>query len=288
MKRLALGLVVLLCVCASAYADTVEQKYTFDNLPSPGSVINGQRESRVTWVGIVNAGKSYVLGGLTPDYDATATTSTQEQLVGTLRDGVGGAQVINLTATDTLLYISYRGLMNVTQGGLVGIWIDGGLDPNFPDANNTIANNNFELLCQFGISSGKWRIRGANGVNSVNTLNTGIAPATTLYDMQVILKVDLAANAGNGAMSLRIIDLTNGGPQIRPVGYQNIAMGLLADTEYQDPTKYTGWWFRSQASGYTASVGGMTMDDFRITPEPATLTLLVLGVGALVFRRPRK
>jgi hypothetical protein len=149
-----------------------------------------------------------------------------------------------------------------------------------------MASNNFELLCQFGISSGKWRVRGANGANSVNTLNTGIAPGTALYDMQVILKCDLTANGGDGAMSLRIIDYTNGGPQIRPVGYQNVAMGLSANTPvYGDPSKYTGWWIRSQASGYDANVGGMTIDDLRITPEPATMTLLVLGGLACLRRR---
>jgi len=177
MKRLVLCLVVLLCASVTQ-ADTITQKYTFDNLPSPGSALNGQKDSRVTWVAIANAGLGYKLGGVGPDYDATSFANKQEQLVGTLRDGVGGMQSIILTATDTLLYISYQGLMNVQQGGMVGIWIDGnGLDPDFPDANNTMASTNEELLCQFGISGGKWRIRGANGVNSVNTLNTGIAQA---------------------------------------------------------------------------------------------------------------
>jgi hypothetical protein len=285
MKRLALS-VVLLCLCASAYADTVTQLYTFDDLNSPGSVLNGQYDARTTWVAIANAGLGYKVGGAGPDYYAESFANKQEQLVGTLRDGVGGAKNINLTATDTLLYISYRGLMNVQQGGMVGIWIDGnGLDPDFPDANNTMASTNEELLCQFGISSGKWRIRGANGVNSVNTLNTGIAPGTTLYDMQVILKVDLTANAGDGAMWLRIIDYTNGGPRIDPVGYQGIAMGLLANAAFGDPTKWTGWWIRSQAAGYDAGVGGMTFDDLKITPEPATMTLLVLGGLACLRRR---
>jgi len=285
MKRVALS-VVLLCLCASAYADTIEQLYTFDYLPSPGSALNGQKDSYVSWVAIANAGLGYQLGGSSPDYYALSVANKQEQLVGTLRDGVGGAKVINLTATDTLLYISYRGLMNVQQGGMVGIWIDGnGLDPDFPDANNTMATTNEELLCQFGISGGKWRIRGANGVNSVNTLNTGIAPGTTLYDMQVILKVDLTANAGDGAMSLRIIDYTNGGPQIRPVGYQNVAMGLSAAAPFADPTLYTSWWVRSQSAGYDPAVGGMTIDDLRITPEPATMTLLVLGGLACLRRR---
>jgi len=240
----------------------------------------------VKWLAIANAGLCYNLGGAGPDYEALAFANKQEQLIASLRTGNGFARPLNLTASDTLLYISYRGLMNVDQGGLVGIWIDGnGLDPDFPDANNTMATTNEELLCQFGISSGKWRIRGANGVNSVNTLATGIAANTTLYDMTVILKVDLTANAGDGAMWLRIWDNTNGGPRIDPAGYQGVAMGLLAHSAFADPTKYTSWWVRSQTRGYNAEVGGMTIDDLRITPEPATMTLLVLGGLACLRRR---
>jgi len=99
----------------------MEQLYTFDKLPSPGSVLNGQQDSVVKWLAIANAGLCYNLGGAGPDYEALAFANKQEQLIASLRTGNGFARPLNLTASDTLLYISYRGLMNVDQGGLVGI-----------------------------------------------------------------------------------------------------------------------------------------------------------------------
>jgi len=281
MKRSALAFTLLFFASVgSAYI------YDFNSLNDAGAVLNGQTGDYVKWVAIANAGLAFDVQSNAGDKYAHSFSSKQEQLVGTLSEGVGGTKPFYAQSTDTKFLLSYTGLMNVQQGCLIGIWIDGqNLDPNFPTANNAMASNNYELLCQFGVSSGKWRIRGANGGGSVNSDATGLAPANALYNMTVSLTIDLTGNGGDGSMSLSIKDLTNN-LTYNPAAYQNAPMALIAGgAGYTDPSKWTSWWIRSQASAYDANVGGMTVDNLTFLPEPATLSLLVLGGLACIRRR---
>ena len=240
MRRFALAFTLLiLTTVSSAYI------YDFNSLNDAGAVLNGQTGDYVTWVGIANPGLGYDVQSNGADKYAHSFGNKQEQLVGTLKEGVGGTKPFYAQSTDTKFLLSYTGLMNVQQGGMVGIWIDGGLDPDHLTADNTMASNNYELLCQFGISSGRWRIRGANGSGSVNTLATGIAPAASLYNMTVSLTIDLAAKAGDGSMTLVVDDLTNG-VSFTPVGYSDAPMGLIAGA-LATPTRPSG-----RAGGFAA------------------------------------
>ena len=277
MRRFALACsLLILTSVSSAYI------YDFNSLTDAGALLNGQSGDYVKWVAVANAGLGYDVQSNGADKYAHSFASKQEQLVGTLSEGVNGSKPFYAQSTDTKFLLSYTGLMNVQQGGMVGIWIDG-LDATVN--NMTVPAGNQELLCQFGISSGKWRVRGANGQGSVNTLATGIAPAGSLYNMTVTLTIDLTGNNNDGAMSLTIQDLTNN-VTITPVGYQGVSMALIAGgASYTDPSKWTSWWIRSQASAYDPNVGGMTMDNLTFLPEPATLSLLVLGGLACIRRR---
>jgi len=289
MRLLALSLVVLLCVSVSQAAVGYKSVYDFEACPNLGSVLNTQNDGTVTWVAIANAGLGYNLGGTPGDKDATAFAAKQELLVATLTGGVGGAKPFSLESTDVALKISYLADFNIQQGGLVAIWIDGfGCDTAAPDADNAMLSNESEKILAFGTSSGKWRIRGANnGSPSVNTSAEGLMDATGLHRYELILWVNLTHKGGDGSMSLQVNDLTTS-TTITPAAYQGIAMGLLsADPDKANPANWTSWIIRSQASAYNAGVGGMTMDNLTIEviPEPATLSLLVLGGLACLRRR---
>jgi len=243
-----------------------------------GCLIEQQGTTMCTWVpvGTSNWGKAFKVCG---DPYVTAMSGSQEQLLATLSGGEGSAKPINLDSDDTRLDLYYVGWMNVTQGALVGVWVDG-IDAN---ANGKAGSDNLELLCQFGVSSGKWRIRGVEGGGSVNTDANGLAANTTKYLMKVTLRLDLA---GNGTMSL-IVDHWTNGTSFAPAAYQGKPLGLTGkDPNYADPSKWTSWWIRSQASGYSNTVGGYTLDNLTVlVPEPATLSLLVLGGLACIRRR---
>jgi hypothetical protein len=187
------------------------------------------------------------------------------------------SSVIGLSSSDKAFEFSFVAHMNSHAASLIGIWVDG-----VENADNTMATNNAELLCQFGISGGKWRVRGANGVNSTTTTDNVPTTAGSTPEMKVVLDIDLRSFSGDGQMDLSIYDLDSGN-LYRVIS--DVHLGLLAQSSmFSDPSNYTGWWIRSQASGVSTET--MTLDDFTVTvPEPATMSLLVLGGLACLRRR---
>jgi len=288
MKQLVLCSAVLL-LCASVSQAHPQYGYTaiynFDDLTA-GQNLNGQDPNTpVTWVAVANAGLGFTVSADPNDANdkhAESKSSSQEQLYGTLSNYPTTTTILGLDSNDTNLLVSFVGKMNVLQNALVGVWVDG-IDPNNPNAGPT---TNLELVSQFGVSSSKWRIRGPNGTPSVNTSNLNLAAQGSIAEYKVMLYMDLN---GDGSMTLSVEDLTNSpGTQFTPAGYDHIAMGLSTkDPNYADPSKWTSWWIRSQASGSFDPNYPMTLDDFtiQVIPEPATLTLLVLGGLALIRRR---
>ncbi len=280
MKHLVLSsLVVMLCVSVSQAAVGDTHLYNFDNLADGN--LDGAADAIVDWVAIANPGYFYISSGT-----AYEQHSKQEQLVGTLVGGAGGTKPINLQAGDTNLLVSATVEMNPHSGSYIGLWVDGNnADPN--DA-NTMPTNNSELLCQFGIGTYKtsWRVRGAAGANSQYSATVPADGSMPLMTLNLVIQ--MTANAGDGKMDFFVYQ---GGALYTSI--RGIPMGLLtADPNFSDPTKITSWWIRSQADGGALDPNvcpiPQSIDDLYVAviPEPATMSLLVLG-GLAALRRRR-
>ncbi|NWK55235.1 PEP-CTERM sorting domain-containing protein [Verrucomicrobiaceae bacterium N1E253] len=128
-----------------------------------------------------------------------------------------------------------------------------------------------KLLFGFGVTGGQWSFTDLNGTT---TSGTSVGSASTYKNL--LASVDLAANGGNGAISISLADIgSESGTAI--AGLQNINMNL-------------GTINGSDMTGLYASMGGFGgMDNISITavPEPSSATLLGLSGLALILRRKR-
>jgi len=259
-------------MCASVAAASV---YTFDGLPGAnGSALNGQADTLVTW-NTSEAGNHNLitLGVYGPDKRAQVLNPSSQRVCST---PIGGGSLFGLTSSDTELEISYIAYMDKASPWLNGIWVD-------LDGNGTMPNSEAEIALQFGARTGAtygWRLRGA----AVGTPNyyygswpgIGATPATMLITVNVSL-------VGNGAATMYVYNLTD--PVTYPVVkvFDHVALGLnSADARMRDPANWTGWTLRNQNAGSTIY---STIDNLTVIPEPATLSLLVLGGLACLRRR---
>ncbi len=279
---------LMVLTCASVTPAAVVNKYDFNSLTT--GAINGKSGNNVTWKsisGTVNVFRVMADPNDSNDkYVDSNQSSVQEQTVGTMTNPATVHSVFNLAVTDTLLRISFISRMNYAAGGLVGIWVDG-IDPSA----NSMQTTNAELACQFGMSGGQWRVRGANSATSVLDATGMPLVNGEMPWLKIILDVDLTGNSGNGSMSLSVVDLDTDVTTLPP-SLQDVSMGLLSqDSRLGDPTKWTGWWFRGQQAAGAANPAvcpwGYTIDNLVLetVPEPATLSLLVLGGLACLRRR---
>jgi hypothetical protein len=283
-----MGAWLTVLACASVTQAAPISVYDFNSL-APGNV-NGNSGDNVTWVSI-SANTNVFQVVFDPNdpnnrYVDSNQSALQEQTVGTMTNPATVPSLFNLAAADTLLRMSFISRMNYAAGGMVGIWVDG-IDPSV----NSMQTNNQELACQFGISGGQWRVRGANGATSVLDATGMPLVAGEMPRLKIVLDVDLTGNSGNGSMSLSVVDLGTNATTLPPA-LQNVSMGLLSqDARLGNPTRWTGWWLRGQQSASAANPAvcpwGYTVDDLtlEIVPEPATLGLLVLGSLAVLRRR---
>ena len=297
MRSLVLSLAVLMCVSV-AQADVL---YDFDDLAT--GLLDTQVDGEITWHSVANPGHLTMVDQGSGDLavNQPATDNKQEQIYTQMTDRLTDTSCLDLLATDTVFVVKAKVTMNRYAAGMIGIFVDG-MDGNAPnnllsarylDPNGLEVGSpgNLELLVQFGITAGgKYRVRGAaNGSPSVTT--TYLAPVA-LTEMTFYLVIDTEANLGNGEMDF-YAQQDSCGNWIGAI--ENVAMGLLdaGDPDYAaDPSLWTGWWLRNQYSGISEanSPGGMYIDDLEIivdgtVPEPATLSLLVLGGLACIRRR---
>ncbi len=285
-----IGLLAVFVAGGSTTQAAVVNTYNFDSLTTGD--INGKTGEDVTWRSI--SGNVDVFEVVVDPNDAgnkyvdSMSSSLQEQSVGTMADPNSVSSVFNLTPADTLVRVSFTSRMNYAAGGMVGIWVDG-IDPSV----NSMETSNQELVCQFGMSGGQWRVRGANGSPSVLDA-TGMPPSGQMPWLKVTLDMDLTANGGDGSMSLSFVDLATSAVTA-PSGLQNVSMSLLSqDSRLGDPTQWTGWWFRGQQSALAENPAvcpyGYTIDDLtlEVIPEPTTLGLLAAAGLAMLRRRGRR
>lgn len=293
MRLLTLTCVVLLCATITQ-GSPLGTTYTYDfNNLTPYLAVWQQVDGEVTWdsVSSQHAGATTVRSDAVDANDKFAVNNSTmaEQLITSLTNYPTTTSLFNLDSTDTQLRLSWTGKVNFRAGWLVGIWMDG-----MDGEPNSAMTNELEHVLQFGTSHvyQGWRLRGAAGAPSV-TDTTGM-PTDPILDNDltlVTLDVDLTGNSGDGSMSLTVEDLDTH-VVTQPPTLQNVGMGLLdADPNYADPSKWTGWYFRNQryAGGDSPGncIGYHTLDNLtlEVTPEPATLSLLVLGGLACLRRR---
>jgi hypothetical protein len=275
MKLGALSLAVLLCVCA-AQADVV-YVYDFDSLPGAAdSVLNTQSAGQVTWK-TAEAGNHNLITLNVVDTDKAAQAKSgisSERLTSSLNSGTS---LFNLSSTVTQLQISYTAYMDQTSPWLIGIWYD-------VDANGTMPNSELEIPIQFGGRTGSgatrgFRVRGANGTGDTYSGTAGLDPnvwSATAANLKLVLDVNLS---GDGSADLTVQNLDNGFSQKVITG---APLAFTPYPTYANPANWTGWTVRNQGSGWTINT---TVDDLTLTPEPATLSVLVLGGLACLRRR---
>jgi hypothetical protein len=321
MRTLALSLVILMCVSVSQAAwvydpgEAGAQVYDFENYavgdigktfttaPLPGGAnIN---DGTVGFTPVANPAQFRLTQTGTNEF-AQLTTATQEQMVSSMLAGAG-TELFVIDTKVTNFEISFTENVNQRVGSLVGIWIDGVVDPASPIKNNVKANNELESVLQFGYqfnnlpAGSRWRIRGAAGLGS--TVDTNYGPNAASYTTaRVTLLVSLAADVdpntpdeASGSASLRV-EYDESGTVYAPPNLQNVNLQLDNATlsaaqkaAYRNPANWTGWICRSQISNLTDPnvdySEGHLLDDLTLVPEPATLSLLVLGGLALIRRR---
>lgn len=290
MKRFAFTLAVLsiLLFASSVQASAVGTKFTYDfNSLTTDANLDQNSDALVKWVALPEGGTSSNQGAgfkvhtvyndsVNPDLEAYAYAQKNERDLAKPQPGVSP---IDFDSSDAgkVFMITYTGKMDVNAAELVGVWVD-------LDGNGTMANSDTEILAQFGISSSKWRVRGPGGSPSTNS-DTNVPAAGSLHLITLELLVNLSALDGNGSMTLYVNDIT---AQTEYVPYRNLTMNLKAvDAKFSDPNNWLSWTIRGQEpAGYDANYP-MTADDFTIEllPEPATLSLLVLGGLACIRRR---
>jgi len=287
-------------LCASAVQAGIANLYTFDNLTN--GYVNGQVDTAagITWRSAINP--NYFVVANDPNNPGNKwalpdpNRSKQEQDYTSMTDPNVKASLFGLSSTDTHVRISFTTRMNTWAGGMIGIWVDGA---DGQGVNNTMQNSNGELLCQFGMSSSAWRIRGAAGQYSVVDL-TGL-PTTKgqMPMMKLTLDIDILGNdftggtgIPDGSISMSITNLDTGvvyEPQALQGGYMDLEN---QSAYFRDPSKWTGWWYRGQQSATlsgnaTYCPWGYTTDNLTIEviPEPATLGLVVVAGLACLRRR---
>ncbi len=300
MRPLVLAVAILLCVSVSQ-ADYI---YDFENLPTVNAAVNTQDDGTVTWKAVVNPNQWMLRQDASPNKYIDISTNSQEQIVSTLDTD---KLLFHIDPGVTKVTLSFNSKMNDRTGALAGIWIDGGLDPGDPDGgDNVMANNNYELLCQFGYggytngppAGGRWRIRGANGLGSTYSATGAAMPGVpALTEFLITLDLDLAANpdANGDPAGTMVLKVENLSTLVETEVIASTSLKLNDPTLtaaqkaiYKDPSKWTGWWVRSQATQMTDPnyvSGPMTVDNLTLIPEPVTMSLLVLGGLACLRRR---
>jgi hypothetical protein len=303
MKLLPLSLAVLLC---ASVVQASPVTYNFDGL-DPGLTnlpVYGQTDANagIWWDSVnktnQNVIRVYAKVGDPNDKYAGCNASNGEQLISTLSGGPG----YNLFNVDpdnnTRQFIfSWEGKVNEWAGYMAGIWMDG-IDA-YP---NTATTNEVEHVVQCGVDyvSQTFRIRGVNGLNTARG-SAGVPRGDNPEMIRFTLYVDLDANGGDGTISLTTKNLDTSVESQDP-NLQNVGLGLNAlspngiaykddpNYDYDDATKWSGWYVRSgrmsggDVVGYT--VGSHTIENLTFIPEPATLGLI--GLGSLGFLKRRR
>jgi hypothetical protein len=269
--------------------------YNFDGL-SQYSALWMNNDGTVTWAS-VSSNQGNVSVGPDPDYvgdkRAQVNSSGSEQLASALTDPNTTTTLFpGLDSSNTQFRFAADSHTNYRCGWLLGIWVDG-----IDSAPNSIASaaTQGELLVQMGMTfvTMNWRVRGAAGTNS--TVG-GTPPTNPILDsddcnMRLFLDFDLAANGGNGLMSFSAMNLVSLAVDAPPE-LQNVSMNLLAQNAmFADPANWTGFYVRNQryigGDSPGNGIGYHTVDNLtlEVTPEPATMSLLVLGGLACLRRR---
>jgi hypothetical protein len=256
-----------------------------------------QSDGVVTWHSSLTGNTALLtLGGdgLGDQWVAAGKTS-QERIVSTLTAGAGNKLFAPcLESTDTYLRLSYETYMNNANPWLTGIWMDG-QDPNVVGSDNEMPNSEVEIAVQFGARSGTstttpynrgFRVRGANGAPDTYSGTKCLDPniwSADLWNLKLDLYVDLAAAGGDGLADLYVTNMDNG-YSTRVITGAALGLNSQADA-YRNPANWSGWTVRNQGTGsdlFKYTVDNLTLN---VLPEPATLSLLVLGGLACLRRR---
>jgi len=303
MKQLVLcSAVLLLCASVSQahpqYGYTVV--YNFDDLdpnyyvPDPNDpntqipLLNGASDSLVTWR-VSEAGNidRNIVGNVGGDQNASTRSGfSSERLSSSLNSTPGS--ILNLDSNDTYLLLSYTTYHTpYSTSWTNGIWCD-------LDGNNTMPNSEAEIAVQFGMypnndpnrADRHYRVRGFAGST------TGYSGGWQQNDPNGKYPKELEEGSFNAKLSL-VVDLNT---YTANLIVENLDLGISAQVitgvslgdpviyaTLANPANWTGWTVRNQGDTPVTTADNLTV---QVIPEPATLSLLVLG-GLAVIRRRR-
>lgn len=309
MRPLVLSLVILLCVTAAQArviygSDGNACAYVYDFATAvatndPNLNLTVDNAENLTWKTSATGNKDMIklgnlcdrINGKSNKYALLDPNRSQERLCTTVNSGTSifpkFYSECSPTGITKYATVSYDTLFNQSTVWMVGIWVDG------YDANaGSMSNNELEIALQFGAQTGSgtnrgFRVRGANNGNPGTFSGTaGLDPniwdpnnPTVAKKLRLSLEINL--NGCDGSADLTVTNLENGFFQLV---INDAPLGMKGDTlgKKKDISQWTGFTIRSQHSGSQLQ---SWVDNLVVIPEPASLSLLVLGGLAYLRRR---
>ncbi len=308
MKLLVTSCVVLLCISLAQANVGYVHLYDFDSLVPgltwPTTALNANSDSMVAWSTAyhpttgapVNPMSIFVggemAGGTVVNQNANWLANSTERLCSSLQPGVGSTLFTpnttgQLESTDKHILLSFNMYHRPESWSwIAGIWVD-------LDDNNAMANNEDEAAVQFGLwphydpsdSERFYRVRGAAGTPqsySGGYVYNGLPSSLFLGQFNAKMELYLDLETFTADLVVTNLDLSVSATVVSGAPIVSAAWSETQRDLYLNPENWTGWTIRNQSLN-TA----LTLDNLRleVIPEPATLTLLVLGGLACLRRR---